>query len=286
MDFAFNASALGVGGVIERGNVITTIPSLASVALAPTGGEGRSVVSNYFSEELEFSHAETRVFGRKVVGADGKPEFTTYTYVLIKDVRIFDKIRIAEMSSTVTSTRGLEDGDDHAFELVLSYRGVRVNGREIGPKVDLRLCQLKRYDELNQILTAQRKPSAEVQALARRFNATPEQLAQLVREKKPVQGSVVESLEGVGQRPSPSTIFVRGLGTVRFGELMIKPGRRRLNLLRINFGDPPPQHEGAMPHALMTDAMDDPIEEAISTKPTGGSITMGSGEGNGTPIGP
>lgn len=279
MDFAFNASALGVGGVIERGNVITTIPSLASVALAPTGGEGRSVVSNYFSEELEFSHAETRVFGRRHV-QNGAPVFTTSTYVLMKDVRIFSKLRISEMGATVTSTRGLEDDDDHAFELVLSYRNVRLVGREIVPKIDMRLNKLKRYDELKEVLSANRTHGPDVHAMARRFNASLDQLAKLVHEKKPIQGSLVESLEGLGPKPAPPAVFFRGIGTIRFGELMLKPGRRRLNLLRIDFGRQPADET---PHAFMAD---EPMDEVFDTGPTGGSLTMGSGEGNGTPIGP
>src|SRR4028119_885902 len=105
MEFTFNASALGAGGVIQRGNVITTIPSIASVALAPTGGEGKSIEKDYYSEELSFSHAETRVQGRD----HGDGFYTTSTYVLIRDLRIFNQLSGAEMRATVTSTRSLDD---------------------------------------------------------------------------------------------------------------------------------------------------------------------------------
>lgn len=283
MEFTYNASALGAGGVIERadGKVVTTIPSLASVALAPTGGEGRSVVSNYYSEELEFAHAETRVFGRESI-IDGKRAFTTFTYVLLRKVRIFDSLRIAEVKSTVTSTRGLEDDDDHQFDLELEYHGVRIKERDVFPNIDVRLRDdVKRYGHLNGLLKEKSLREGGVDAFASRFNATPDQLVGLVNEKKPVQGTFVESLE-MERRPAPPTIFVPGLGTVRFGELMMKPGRRRLNLLRINFGLP--KVEGAMPNALM--AMDDALESGPTFGPSGGSMTLGSGEGNGTPVGP
>lgn len=280
MDFAFNASALGVGGVIERGRVITTIPSLASVALAPTGGEGKSVVSNYFSEELKFSHAETRVYGRQFLD-DGQPSFTTSTNVVMKDVRIFDKLHIEGMGSTVTSTRGFDGGDDHDFELLLWYRGVRIGRREITPRIDVRLIRLRRYDELLRVLKENRSAAVDADAFSQRFNASPDQLSKLVSERKPVQGSLVESIEGYGPKPVPAKIFVPGLGTVRFGELMLKPGRRRLNLLRINFGAP--QVDFEMPNTLM---MEEPMGDEFGTGLTGGSMTLGSGEGNGIPIGP
>jgi hypothetical protein len=292
MDFAFNASALGAGGVIERGDVITTIPSIASVALAPTGGEGRSVVTNYFSEELEFSHAETRVFGRQHTGADGKALFTTSTYVLLKDVAIFSTLRIAEMHSTVTSTRGFTGGEDHDFEILVSFRGVRIGRVDIDPRVDERLTKLRRYKELEGMVTAGRAARPEDHALAQRFGASPDQFVKLVGEKKPLQGSLVESIDGLEAKAPSPIVTIPGIGTVRFAELMIKPGRRRLNLLRIKFGPArdggrfEPQGEGEMPQALMMMAPAPMGEEAVAFGPSGGSMTLGSGEGNGTPIEP
>lgn len=284
MEFTFNASALGAAGVIERGGVVTTIPSLASVALAPTGGEGRSVVANYFSEELEFAHAETRVYGRQV---DDKPSFTTSTYVLIAGLRVFDRLRVAEMRATVTSTRGFEDDDDHDFLLDLSYTGIELDGRQLLPKIDVCLGSLRRYDQLGQVLKPGRLPQGltaprDVKSLAQRFNASsPAELAGLLGARKPVQGTIVESIEGWGPKAVSPSLFVSGLGTVRFGEFMLKPGSRRLNLLRINFGTPA---GSAAPKKMMKSAS--LSKRSSQTDFTGGSMTMGSVEGNGTPIGP
>jgi len=281
MYFAYNASALGAGGVIERGPVTYTIPSLASVALAPTGGEGRSVVSNYVSEELSFSHAETRVFGRQT-GRDPKnPLFTTMTYVLLKNVNIFDRVTIAEMGSTVTSTRGFEGGDDHPFELSIFINDVRIDGRPIRPKIDANLTSLARYEDFAKVVAAPRTAAAN--RLAERFGATPDQLVKLVKDRKPVQGCLIEEVEGVAQAQRGSVIPVPGLGVVRFAELMLKPGRRRLNLLRFSFGLGP-QNDGAMPMALRME--EGPFDEGSGMGPSGGSMTLGSGEGNGTPIEP
>ena len=289
MDFAYNASALGAGGVIERGPVTYTIPSLASVALAPTGGEGRSVVTDYVSQELSFSHAETRVFGHRHTDREGAPVFTTSTYVLMKDVNVFGRVRVGEMGSIVTSTRGLDGDDDHEFELRIWFRDVVIDGTRYRTRIDAGLRELRRYDELPKLLT-ERMAAAAGASRAERFKGTEEQILDLVKERKPVQGSIVAGLEeedddrqsAVARRKVlPPVRTVPGLGTVHFGELMLKPGRRRLNLLRIEFG---PQVDFAMPNALMmhTEGPGDDFDGGI----TGGSMTLGSGEGNGIPIGP
>ncbi len=278
MYFEYNASALGAGGVIDYGPVAYTIPSLASIALAPTGGEGRSVVSNYYSQELAFSHAETRVSGRAGVTNRGEPSFTTWTYVLLKNVNIFDRVKIAEMGSTVTSTRGFEEDDDHPFELSIWYRDVTVDGKTVQPKIDLRLTGPARYADLANTLNEPRAVAAG--------NAAAATMAKFLKNKKPVYCSMVEHIEGLDRKPQ-KTVLVPGLGVVRFAELVLKPGRRRLNLLRFEFGlrvQEGIQQEGAMPNALRT--TEGPFAEGLDAGVTGGSMTLGSGEGNGTPIGP
>jgi len=276
MEFTYNASALGAGGVIQTGGIITTIPSLASVALAPTGGEGKTIVSSYFSEELSFSHAETRVSGQRT----GPNEFTTYTYVYIKDLCVFDRLAIGELRGTVTSIHADRDGDgddDHDFQLEASYRDVRVAGREVVPSIDLCIGSLKRYNQLGDVLNSATHalPAGvvapdDIAALAQRFNAKdPAELEKLIGEKRALHGSLVEKVHGdVANRHHK--VHVPGLGTVRFGELMLKPGRRRVNLLRIALG--------------ANETLE--FDEESAPSPDGGSMTIGSVEGNGTPVYP
>src|SRR5690242_3453506 len=155
MEFTYNASAVGAGGVIKKldgRNVI--IPSLASVALSPTGGEGVSTRRDYTSEALSFSYAETRVFGREVA----KDVFTTQTDVYITNLNVLDVLSIALLRATVTSTRSLKEDEDHAFELEAVYHGVEVKkpGQprpcEVAPKLDLCMQSVKRYRHLRNIV--------------------------------------------------------------------------------------------------------------------------------------
>lgn len=291
MDFTYNASAIAAGGIIERGRVTSVIPSLASVALAPTGGEGRTVVDGYFSEELSFSHAETRVYGRQ--GADGV--FTTSTYVWIKDLKVFDQLSIEELSGTVTSSRRLLGEDEEDFELVASYKNVLVARKEVVPKIDVSVKSMRRYEHFEQLLSVSasaRAPklpdgvvaTADKKGLAERFNArTPEILVARLKEKKAVQGSIIEKVEGKITTARHHKIFIPDFGTVRFGELMIKPGRRRVNLLRITFGNNREmlgiENEDVQFMVARTANSDDPGSG-------GGSMTLASVEGNGTVVGP
>ena len=277
MEFAFNASALAAGAVIERGTAVTTLDSLGSVMLTPTGGEGRGSVTSYFSEELELAHAETRVSSHRFFekNRDGKSEekFTTYTSVLMKGVNVFRRVNVGEMGVNMKSTRGFENNDDHEFEIVIWFRDVVVDGKKIRIKIDEKLMSLRRYDDLTAFVGSQQTAAA---TLAKRCEAHPDRLTETVRGRKPVSVPLVESITG-WEHEALATIFVRGLGTFRFGELMLKPGQRRVNLIRATFG---PRRNGAEADPAPQD------EDPTPWGPSGGSMTLGSGEGNGIPIGP
>lgn len=277
MDFAFNASALAAGAVVERGNVISTLSGLGSVVLPSTGGEGRTVVSNYFSEELELVQAETRVSARRFAERNpktGKDEarFVTWTSVVMKGVSIFSRVHVGEMGATITSTRGFEDDDDHDFQIRIWFRDIRIDQRKLEIRIDDGLMRMRRYDELQSFLGSKRAAS-----LAKRYDAPPEKLAKALKQRRAVRVSLVESIKG-WERPALATIDVRGLGTFRFGELMLKPGHRRVNLIRASFG--PPKNENKASLASLV------AEQSSVESPTGGSMILGTGEGNGTPIEP
>ena len=277
-DFAFHASALGAGGLIQRGNVTTTIRSLASSTLAHTGGEGRSVVSDFDSEELGFSYAETRVFGRHHRDEKKKDRFTTSTYVFMRDLHIFDRVTVSRMGATLTSERGLDDDEDSEFEYEFSFTGIRVDGIEVEALEDNSMKSVKRYSDLDTILSGDERkvkagglvPCPNTKDLAARFHARDVAALQgELRNRRPVQGSVVENLKGTRGQKQHHKLVVPGLGVLIFGEFLLRPGLRRLTLIRVELGDPP-----TAAFAI-----------AGRTSP-GGSMTIASVEGNGVPIGP
>ena len=128
-DFTFNASALGIGGVLQYPDRTIVVPSLASVALPPTGGEGSSLVENYCRDGISFTRAETRVTGYPVGGG---PTHTTVCDILITNLNVFDTLKVAMMTATLTSTHDSRDSkDDSRFDLRAMYRGVMVGEDQV-----------------------------------------------------------------------------------------------------------------------------------------------------------
>src|SRR3954447_2085574 len=91
--YVFNASAIGLGGVLTSPKR-KVIPSLASVALAPTGGEGSGIVTNYDEGDgISFDYAETRVFGTS------QPDniYATRADVTINNLNVLNQLQVASM---------------------------------------------------------------------------------------------------------------------------------------------------------------------------------------------
>src|SRR3954447_11786237 len=99
--YVFNASAIGLGGVLTSPKR-KVIPSLASVALAPTGGEGVSIVTNYDDGDgILFDRAETHAWGSSHSGNI----FATRADVVVNNLDIFEQLQVESMWASVTSIR-------------------------------------------------------------------------------------------------------------------------------------------------------------------------------------
>jgi hypothetical protein len=272
-DFMYNASALGLGGVIDNADgTRTIISSLASVALAPTGGEGCAVVENYsHCSGISFSRAESRVVGYETADE----QHTTYTDIFVTGLSVFERFKVALMQVTMTSTHNATDTDS-TFDLRAMYRGIEVDGEEIIPAIDFELCSASTYDDFaNRMLN--RYSTAE------QFAVKETELTEaLVQRRAPFVGSIVTGLHARDKSLVPNgkgnKLFVPGIGTVRFGEFLVKPGRRRINLLRFTFGNLQ-MHEQPMNGRAM-------LLNDSTTSGGGGSLTVGSGDGNGVPVWP
>ncbi|HEX6098452.1 MAG TPA: hypothetical protein VF432_19200 [Thermoanaerobaculia bacterium] len=305
--YDYNASALGLGGVLKHRNGSTTIiPSLASVALAPTGGEGFNEISNYDKDGVSFSNARSSVMGYD----SGHRTFTTRSDVYITNLDLFGRLKAAILQTSVSSTREvLREGDirqqsnpDNArFSMQAMIRGLTIDGIEIIPELDLELCESATYEQFTN-----RIGGRGVDAYAKQFGVEKNDLQTVLRSQvQPIRASFVRDLQ---HKPTdkfgPRKGFklpVKRFGHVHFGEMVVKPGRRRVNLLRIEFdstlrfGERVPQGIGervaqvieekvAQASALITDSVD--LESADSPSPYKGFATIMSLDGNGAPSWP
>lgn len=285
--FTFNASALGLGGVITENGCTTVIPSLASVALAPTGGEGSSRVENYCVNGISFTRAETRVIGYET----SEDVFTTTTDIMLTNLNIRDRLKVALMQATITSTRRL-DKDDSDFNMHAIYRGIELDGDEIEPTLDVDLCsgpsgKASNFHDFLKKLKKNVKKSADL------VGVSEENLRDaLTRNREPLLTTLVTAthMRKYGKIVSSSVgnrLPVEGLGNAYLGELLVKRGRRRVNLLRFDFGEqrpaPHPQRQAA--NAGLA-AAGEPIVALLDGPGTTGALTAGSGDGNGQPVWP
>jgi hypothetical protein len=283
-DFTFNASAIGVGGLLTDGEVTTAIPSLASVALAPTGGEGFSEETNYNQYGVSFTKAESRVVGQKIA----PDTYATYVNVLISNFAVRNRLKIGCMQASMTSIRNIKD-DDSRFEFRAAYRGVSFDGNEIAPELDLDLIGCSTYDEFRRHLGCSTKDFAQRFGYA----GEPALVSALTSPRQPaICGTLVKPLdaqqalvnsEDSGIILTGHKIVVRDFGSVNLAEFLFKPGRRRVSLVRLDFDErfvstsPAPDATPVARAFVLADG---------GGNGGGGSLTGGSVEGNGSTIPP
>jgi hypothetical protein len=276
--YTFNASALGFGGLLQQGRRKIAIPSQASVALAPTGGEGSSLVENFQSHGISCTRAESRVAGY----SSRDTYYTTYSDILITNLSVFDRLTVSLMHLTVASTRDTRN-DDSSFSLHAMYRGVMLDGDEIIPELDLDMCINSDYDRLAAAIAGDTGKTAALEEKNKR-------MINAIARREPIRSSVVRSLQ---IRPTDdhcddvevrhgNVLNVPGFAKIYFGELLVKPGRRRVNLLRFQFA---PNSAGMMESDHMESVPMSSFQN-LETHDGGGTLTVGSGDGNGAPVWP
>lgn len=283
MTYDYTASALGLGGVLKHPNGTTTvIPSLASVHLAPTGGGGSSEISNYAKDGVSFSKACSTVLGFD----SGYRTFTSRSDVYITHLNLFGRVKVDFLQTSITSTREvIDDGgmseasnpDNARFSMQSMIRGLVIDGIEVIPEFDLDLSACTTYEQFTQ-----RIGGASVGMYAQQFGVEATELRNVLTAKvQPIRASCIKALQHVPtDKFGPRKGFklpVKHFGNVHFGELVVKPGRRRVNLLRIEFDS----GLTFMENEFMAAA-----ELEQPTNPAAGSMTVLSQDSNGSPSWP
>ena len=291
--YNYNASALGLGGVLKHGNGATTIiPSLASVALAPTGGEGCNEISNYDKDGVSFSNARSSVMGYD----SAYRTFTTRSDIYITNLDLFGRVRVAIMQTSITSTREVLSGGDIAiesdpdralFSMQAMIRGLTIDGVEVVPEFDIDLCESPTYKQFTAKIRGR-----GVGTSAEQFGVEEEELYNVLEAKaQPIRASFVSDLQHrATDKFGPRKGFklpVKEFGNVHFGELVVKPGRRRVNMLRFEFDSTLAFRENEAPAGGTTLAnADTMITSDAPRTPYKGSMTVLSLDGNGAPSWP
>ncbi len=288
--YAYNASAIGLGGVIRRGDISTVVPTVASVCLAPAGGEASISYENYNRHDISFTKAQARVGGYEAPAVNGGlRRHITYADIYLSNLKIFDRLKITFMQATITSSRevGNErppqelEHDLTEFEINVLYRGVVIDGVEVFPDVDANLCGAKKYGAFADLM-AQRQDLL----LSDEAGITPAELAELKRDRKPFNGSLIRKIENAPSSKGHK-VPLRQFGNAKFAELLVKPDRQRFSLLRLDLNSDwstvRPQNDGPM---FAASADGEILANAAGDDGQGGALSGGGGGSNGVPIWP
>ncbi|HET8774176.1 MAG TPA: hypothetical protein VFP80_10310 [Thermoanaerobaculia bacterium] len=294
--YTFHASAIALGGVVNNPSR-TMIPSLASVALAPTGGLGTTVVTSYDRDGVRFDTAYSAVRGEMIA----EDVYSTVAEVAIDNLTVFDTLHVDALRASVRSRRDLNGDDDAEITFHAEYAGLFVNDFEIAPQLDLELFEKaptyeKFLAEVTEVNWGLRKKAKK--CYRERFEwrdgdvPSPGALA-----NRPVRASVARSFVAKPKLPCCTgyTLSIPKFGRIRLGEVVLKPGQRRLSLLQIDFnkkegfnrfdGGSTGETEGVQ-RQVQAFALESHDSDTTSTGPHSGTITIASVEGNGTPIWP
>lgn len=278
MSFAFNASAVAFGARFEQPDN-SIIPSQASAALAPTGGEGYETVSNFnYKGIITFDEASVYVSG----STHGTVR-NSLASVTIKNLNVLNLLHVDLLSSRITSRHELGKSEGEITFHGSSVDNLRIAGKPV--KVNFNHDFYARYSTHAKFADALAKPGQNdvpgmeqlleqdsqkhhcpveesrrktlAQLLGDRFCWDPEGLDKgAPQDPNMIHCSLVDSIDGVDVvndadfndradlraqfpvRRNGYVVTVSEFGSIKIGELIIKPGERRLNLLRFDFGCP------------------------------------------------
>jgi hypothetical protein len=302
--YAFNANAAGLGGVIKQGNRTTVIPTLASVSLASAGGEAEDSISYYDRDGISFTRAQVRAGGYTTHRHDGL-HHSTFTEVLLLNLRIFDRISIARMQAVLTSKRDLVFGNPLAqlvpdrteFWAKLLYHGVEIDGKEVDIDVDNELCESTTFKHFFDLMN-RRNPklvaetTTDAPAVADRSELVERERVKDWLQRQTLNAGLARIKNQKAQDDDNGHVVdVDDFGRARFGDIIVKPDRRRVSLLRLTLdADWKPRRGNGNGGDVLKKRVVQPASVTLADLSApgggGGSVTSGDNGSNGVPIWP
>ncbi len=313
MGFSFHANTLAFGGQIEpAGGRPRYLSSQASVTLPPTGGVGEAVSGPYDNEGVSYLSARSYVTG----SAFGDSAYNTYANVTVNDLDIQGRIQVQVLNTTVTSLNR-RDADGCIGESRIAFDanivGLVIDGNlidvEFNPEPFRRYGTFDEFvrafpamvpDEAKALIEAYNWPLDECQSVGEEASGKVMRYHVPRRCTTGIRASLLRStypklapgeINGITRRGY--TIEVAGFGLIHLGEVLLKAGRRRINLMRVELGKTfdgapflsAPLTDGGGAPRLVAAALDngpEPIALVAETHGGRGTYTLASGEGNGT----
>ncbi|MEO8032889.1 MAG: hypothetical protein ABI837_00535 [Acidobacteriota bacterium] len=256
MGFAYHGNAMAFGARIERPTT-DVIPSQASVVLAPCGGEGTATVKNFnYKGIITFDEANSYVAGSSETlrGDDGQETrvYNTLATVSVRNLNIANMFFAESIVARVSSRHdGLQDVEGKITFDGSMMEGVRIAGYKGDVTLDTSL--FARYPTYDSFVSGLQEKNQDVTDRAPMFGW---QAGKNARGPQKGSGGLVSAtlLDSLTHRiPDVSEfkpdrrphiyrdgfgIRVQEFGTIYLAEVHMKPGQRRLSMLRFDLGCP------------------------------------------------
>jgi len=169
MSFVYHANALAFGGVI-RNPCCDVLPSIASVVLSPSGGEGSETIRNFNYKGI-ISFDEASVY----VGGSQRGEYrNTISTVSIRNLNILNMVHVELLVGRVTSEhhfdpdKPFDPANPENEEPQFTFEGSQLENLKIGGKrVDVKLDHsvFSRYATHSAFVEAFKGPAADEDTL-------------------------------------------------------------------------------------------------------------------------
>lgn len=206
----FHASASAVEGRVDDHE----IPTQAGLVLPESGGSLSQRVERYDDGVVRFAEAVSEVTG---VERDGVA-ITTST-VSIHDIHIMGVVHADRIVLRATARQGINDA-----EAKFSFAGSRIDGLKVrGEPVDIAF-DTQRFNRAPTFGELRAKVRSERDGFAiERYGA--------------ISDSIVRSINLASLGTTKGyALPIEGIGTLYLGHVIVKPGERRLAMIRIDLG--------------------------------------------------
>jgi hypothetical protein len=260
--YLYHASALGLGGNITRPN--TSLLAQAAASLSIAGGQSTANIANFqLSDIISFDSADVRVTGGQIETEADETHSTTTT-VTITGLNIRNIVTADQVVLKFGSLHRVKDGPEPSFTIDKDsgFKNLKISGQPVemdfahdifntyntfakfqqafasssgaaatGPRKEILDCMMgcqlqtngSNLQHLTDVMNGFKK-AKDANTLSAPV------LCSLVKNVKPVNVADVK-IQG-------PIISVPDFGTVYLGEVVVMPGMRRVNMLRLELGSP------------------------------------------------
>jgi len=216
--FAYHAQAIALSAALTR-PCCENIPGLASTSLSQTGGESYSVVRDYnYKGLITFDEASAYVTGSRSKEDD---EFNTLSTVTIRNLNVLNMVQAEIVVARVTSLHKRGDDEGRITFAGSMIRNLTVGGHTVNVALDHRpFSDHPKYSSFRDN--------------CRKMPNTREAKHGDLLTTSLVAGDVKCA---IGNNQG-YTMHLPEFGTIFIAQILMKPGYRRVSMLRLELGSP------------------------------------------------